>query len=241
MLTIGITTFEYRFEKYFVPLMQSLKMCGHEVLVAVNGEHKQPFNEPYRHKVLCLLADCPTVYPIFFPTFRGLSKLWNTLVIHASNEKVLLLNDDVMVEPQALANVDALDETTIINNSFSHWLVTKQELDAVGYFDERLLGIGEEDGDFMHRYIRAFNREMPRAQIHGIHNFSAQNNDYRPTNIRNRPGMRYSQFNREMVYEQKYRRGGYVRGMFDTVMEEVSPCERQYPYERFFIDNRGKL
>ena len=99
-LSIGITTFEARFEKYFVPLLNTLREFDQEaeIIVAVNGEHKKNFGESFRKVVLNLTASHKNVFPVVFPQFRGLAKLWNTIIIHSSCENILILNDDIMIE-----------------------------------------------------------------------------------------------------------------------------------------------
>ena len=74
-ISMGITTFENRFDNYFVPLLSRLKeyVPESEVIVAVNGEHRQKFNEIYRKRILEFISRYNKVYPVVFPQFRGLS------------------------------------------------------------------------------------------------------------------------------------------------------------------------
>lgn len=98
-ITIGITTFAARFYTYFAPLLARIRELDQqsEVVVAINGEHQQEFDENYRAEILKFIAGQPRVYPVFFPSFRGLAKLWNTVVIHASQDYILMLNDDLSI------------------------------------------------------------------------------------------------------------------------------------------------
>lgn len=247
--SIGITTFEARFEKYFLPLLERIRQLDQdtEVIVAINGEHKKSFDESFRKKILESIAEKEKVFPIMFPGFRGLAKLWNTLLIHSSHENVLVLNDDVMIE-----NARALDRVQkeleknkgrsfVINESWSHFVISKSELDKVGYFDERLLGIGEEDGDFCWRYIELFGKPVAKASIPGFKNYAQETMVEKPLNIESRPGMKYSAFNRRFI-EDKYSEDprGH-RGMFDKPVKVKDPGEKQYPYESFYLKNRDKL
>jgi len=99
MLTIGITTFKYRFEKYFKPLLEKIKNIDNdiEVIVLINGEHNETFDEKYRSNILKFLSDKKNTYPIMFTEFRSLSKLWNNIVINSTNENILILNDDISI------------------------------------------------------------------------------------------------------------------------------------------------
>ena len=54
---------------------------------------------------------------------------------------------------------------------------------------------------------------------------------------------KYSKFNRDFIYNEKYKpnMSGNIRGMFDTPMDEILTNENQYPYERFFRENKNNL
>ena len=249
-LSIGITTFERRFETYFVPLVKQLRTIDTEIeiVVAVNGEHQHRFSESYRSKVLSFIASQPNVFPIVFPQFRGLTKLWNSIVVHASRDHILILNDDV-----AITNARFLEKVCkalrrnrgrsfTINRSWSHFVISRDEIDQLGYFDERLLGIGEEDGDVTWRYIDRYGCAINNYAISGISNFSEATMAERPTNITCHSGGKYSQFNRSFIYQSKYKQDPTgIKGMFDTPMISQDAGQPQYPHERFFRDNRDKL
>ena len=54
-------------------------------------------NEEYRKNILNLCLLYENVFPIFFVEMRGLSKMWNTLLIHSTKDDLLILNDDINV------------------------------------------------------------------------------------------------------------------------------------------------
>jgi hypothetical protein len=109
----------------------------------------------------------------------------------------------------------------------------------VGFFDERLLGLGEEDGDFYWRYHEKFNREIPEINIELIHNIHSEVTDGGYTK-----GIRTaSQFNRDFIKKTKYKEilfGGY-KGMFDKRVKKLLTDEVQYPYEDFYRGNKDLL
>ncbi|MCX5833138.1 MAG: hypothetical protein NTV99_01220 [Deltaproteobacteria bacterium] len=251
MISIGITTFEHRFEKYFVPLLKRIREYDSEmeVLVAINGEHEQEFGEGYRSKILSFITGIDRVYPVVFPRFRGPTKLWNTLVIHATYDHVLILNDDIMI-----TNSDFVKDicrairknrgrSFVINRSWSHFLISRQEIDELGYFDERLLGIGEEDGDMTWRYIQLYGKPLANLSIKGFVNYSEETAfDHAPQNIRARPGMKYSQFNRDFMFKVKYEKDpAGIKGMFDGPVILKNPGKEQYPNECFYHTHKGEL
>ena len=249
-LSIGITTFEHRFERYFIPLLNRIREFDQEteVIVAVNGEHKLAFSEEYRSRILAFIAQRRNVYPVLFPTFRGLSKLWNTIIIHASNDYILMLNDDTMIEDARFFHdvVTAITKNEghsfVINGSWSHFLISRKEIDELGYFDERLLGIGEEDGDMIWRYLKGYGRPLKSLRLQGVVNFADQTENYRPANIKCRPGMKYSQFNRDFMFNEKYQKDpAGLKGMFDEPVSLKDPGNDQYLYERFYRTRKEEL
>jgi len=250
-VSIGITTFENRFDSYFVPLLSKLKeyVPENEVIVAINGEHQQEFNETYRHLLLEFISRHKKVYPIMFPHFRGLSKLWNSILIHATHDYILLINDDIMINDPSFMNsiCSAIDKNKgrsfLINKSWSHFLVNRAEIDELGYFDERLLGIGEEDGDMTWRYISHFGSEMSSFKIKGFVNYAEETvNSYKPINIKSHSGSKYSLFNREFMFKEKYQSDATgLKGMFDEPVVVKNPGKEQYPNERFYFFHKNDL
>jgi len=249
-ITIGITTFEHRFDRYFVPLLDRIReYTGNEVVVVVNGEHEREFGEEYRRRALECIAGHRNVYPVVFPRFRGLSKLWNTVIVHATGSHILMLNDDIMIrKPRFLEDVrDALrgngGRTFVINRSWSHFVVSREEIDELGYFDERLLGIGEEDGDITWRYQHRYGREIPSVSVKGFENFAEETvRTYKPVNIQSHSGTKYSLFNRKFMFSEKYAPSpdGW-KGMFDEPVALMDAGKDQYPNERFYRSRKKEL
>ena len=66
-------------------------------MVVINGEKDGDFKEDYRKKILELCTSIKNVYPIFYLETRGLSKLWNTLLITSDSDNLLILNDDIEI------------------------------------------------------------------------------------------------------------------------------------------------
>lgn len=249
-ISIGITTFEHRFERYFVPLLERIReFAGNEVIVAVNGEHEREFDEEYRRRVLECIARHRNVYPVVFPRFRGLSKLWNSIIVHATHDYILMLNDDIMIrKPSFIDEVCAAlrrngGRTFVINRSWSHFVVNREEIDELGYFDERLLGIGEEDGDITWRYMKRYGREIPSVTVKGFENYAEETvRTYRPVNIQTHSGTKYSLFNRKFMFTEKYEAGPEGRkGMFDEPVVLKDPGKDQYPNERFYRLRKKEL
>lgn len=244
-----ITTFDKRFEPFLVPLLTAIKAQRPmlEVIVAINGRAQEPFSESYRQAVLAFLAKQPNTYPIVFPNFQSLAKLWNRGSLTATAPRAVILNDDLRIfEKDGVGFFDALEEaltqTTTsfrINGSFSHFVLNKEELIEVGFFDERLLGLGEEDGDFYWRYYQRYGREIASVDLPFIENVQSDLADEGYTK-----GIRTaSLFNRRFIKNVKYKPtllGGY-RGMFDERVKKILEDQAQYPYEAFYQAHHKEL
>lgn len=247
--SIVITTFDKRFQQYLIPLISNIKQerPDIEVIVTANGSCNSLFNEEYRCSLLGFLATQSNCFPIVFPTFQSLAKMWNRGILTASHEHVLVLNDDLnILTSTGNRFFDAYERalsvrpgTFKINGSFSHYTISKQELIEVGFFDERLLGLGEEDGDFYWRYHEKYGREIPSIDLPSIDNICSDVADAGYTK-----GIRTaSKFNRDFIKNVKYKDvliGGY-RGMFDKRVKKLLADEPQYPYESFYRVNKDKL
>lgn len=247
--SIVITTFDKRFREFLIPLITNIKVerPDVEIVVTANGSARALFNEQYRQDLLAFLATKRNCFPVVFPNFQSLAKMWNRGVLTASQEQVLVLNDDLNIPAgtgqgffDQLEQALATNKSTFkINGSFSHYVIAKQELIEVGFFDERLLGLGEEDGDFFWRYHEKYGREIPSVDLPSIDNINSDIADDGYTK-----GIRTaSKFNRDYIKNVKYKEvllGGY-RGMFDKRVKKLVADEPQYPYEAFYRANRDKI
>jgi hypothetical protein len=249
-ISIGIATFERRFEDYFVPLLTQIRSLeiDAEIVVAINGEHKREFGEDYRKRMLEFLSCHKKVFPVFFPVFRSLSKLWNTILIHASGEIVLMLNDDTLItDRKFMVKIAGIlkkngGRSFLINRSWSHFVARKEEIANLGYFDERFLGIGEEDGDMTWRYIREYGAPMASHTIKGFKNYAEDTMAQQPENIKCHSESKYSLFNRRFVHEKKYATSANgIQGMFDSPMEMKNEGPDQYPNECFYHEHSDEL
>jgi hypothetical protein len=230
-------------------LIQSIrKYTDVEIFLTINGNYNKPISETYRKDILDLCASNANVYPIFFSEMRGLSKLWNTLIIHTNKEYMLLLNDDLEItdklffthlESALNQGYDMCKLQTEWYASFSHFFIKKTfVVNKIGFFDERLLGFGEEDGDITYRYIELHGTEVPTYGVPGIIH---KHSDVRHENVK--PGVgKYSFYNRNFMFNEKYKLGeGPITGMFGTPAIPLSPVLNQYPYEGYFEINKVNL
>jgi hypothetical protein len=245
---IGITTFSLRYD-FVESLVKTIRTLGidNNIFLCVNGEKDSNFSEEYRKKILNLCLLYPNVFPIFFVEMRGLSKMWNTLLIHSSKENVLLLNDDINLVNENMFEVvsnhiksEEYYGLSKINGTFSFFVVNKNVIDELGYFDERLLGFGEEDGDITYRMLESKNKDVYQLYVQGVHNIVS---DIRHTHVK--PGIgKYSFFNRNFIFSSKYcceNPKSKISGMFGMPCDKILSDVNLYPYEKFFKDNKEKL
>lgn len=244
-MTIGITTFSKRFDFLGKLIRQIRSFVDHPIILIVNGEKDGKTSDDYMKKIFSLCGEYKQIYPTLFLETRGLSKMWNTIVVQSPYDNILILNDDIEITNPELFHIserifkdDNFQGITKFNNSFSHFLVDKKIIEDLDFFDERLLGFGEEDGDISYRMLKN-NKLINNVSVSGLVNIVS---DIRHDHVT--PGIgKYSKFNRDFIYGSKYITDftSKIQGMFDTPMKEQLPNEKQYPYEKYFRINKSKL
>ncbi len=253
MFSIGITTFKRRI-KSLEKMVDFFKACDPEIIIniAVNGEIMDEFDDQYRKDVLALCLRHKKVYPFFYQEFRSLAKLWNNLIISSKTEFNLILNDDLVFDYKQnfvqIVNSIITNNPTIncftINGSWSHYVMSKKTLDEMNYFDERLLLIGEEDGDFVWRYIDKYGNYPASVNLPIVANLHQTGTEdvtqvAKDTEIgrSNKP-----RFNQEFI-SNKYKLDptSKIGGMFGAGYSKIMEDERQYPYESFYMKNKHNL
>jgi hypothetical protein len=237
---IGITTFKERFDSHFKPLLNDIKDMPS--IISVNASYKNGLCNDYRKKMLNLLSLYDNVSPIFYQQMRGCAKMWNDLIIHSPTEHILICNDDIkIIDCKKL--IDNCDEMSkkhdffTINNCMSHFVISKSFAIKIGWFDERFLGFGHEDGDMIWRYYKMFNQNIPTYFDNNIIDCSSNIID---NGIKTSMG-KYTHFN-ELFCNHKYIFD--ENGLQCTFGQKRSPQlenVKQYPYEEFFIKKRNLL
>jgi len=240
--SIAIMTFNKRFDifKNLIKLLRNQDKDV-EIIVGVNCNYNESFDQNFRKKMLQFLSTYDNIYPIFFPQFRGCSKIWNTMFINSNNDNILFLSDDV-----AITNTNFLNDinTVVIQNnctftiksSYSFYVINRLELNEIGWFDERLLGFGEEDGDFIYRYIKHYNHFPKNIHIQGIDDMHLTS----ASNFTKGIG-KYTKFNRDWIFSNKYVPGPGIQATFSKPHKDIGSNTNLYPYEQFFWNNKDKL
>lgn len=245
-ISIGIVTFKERAHlvRSLISQIRSKVDSSVDIILAVNGNNDEIMDDAYRKDMLNLALEYESVYPIICPEFKSLCKLWNTIAIFSRTEYIFYICDDVAYSGEdILEQVVNYAESTkfeffTVNNQFSHFVLTKSILYKLGYFDERLAGFGEEDGDIIHRYIEIFGNRMPDLPINGIYNLAAYDlkNKNIETHIDNKP-----KFNREFCSLKYKPDENGIRGMSPVPLTKVIDDYQQYPYEHFVKINKHNI
>jgi hypothetical protein len=247
-ISVGLVTFKER-RSLVAPLLKKIREIATDevdIILAINGNFEESMPDDYRTEMLDLAKSYKNVYPIVCADFMSLSKLWNTLVLFSKTEYNFIMTDDLVIEnPHVLTNVEEYikssgEEFFTINNGFSHFVLTKTFLHQIGYFDERLLAFGEEDGDLVHRYIKMFGKNVPSINIKGFYNGAAYHMkmQHAETHIDNKP-----RINREIIYIKYENDPQGICGMNPTPLSQTGILEdyQQYPYEMFVRNNRFNI
>lgn len=200
--SIGVVTYHARHDAYFKPLIEKLAAVfpDREILCVVNGHPDRTLQIAYLNKVTKFLEQFPNVRYLTYDQHQSLAKCWNQLVILSSNEKTLIMNDDTQVtelfreefEKKALQK-----EYSTINWSWSHFLISKTVVRKIGWFDERLLGVGHEDADYAFRIAMADGKVVDTECL-GLNNFVVSQENAGWKTISGKEGKsKYSQINLE--------------------------------------------
>jgi beta-1,4-mannosyl-glycoprotein beta-1,4-N-acetylglucosaminyltransferase len=245
--SIAITTYFRRFDDWFKPIVQQIKKerPDIELIVCINGEINDPFHEDYRKKVLDFLKDYPNTFPIVYPKFRSMARMWNLNIQFASEENILVTEDDITLYPgffdeyerQLEEVIKKPQKSFIINDSFSCMSVNKLEVIETGWFDERFLGLGHEDGEFAYRYRILHN--LPKNSLFPNINIKQCGNTLGNEKLKN------------FIHQEERLQGQRLCDQFNRysqfnaeIKEEVYTTQNtilQYPYEKFYLDNKNRL
>jgi hypothetical protein len=245
-ISIGIVTFKER-EEYVKELITKIRKnsgSNFDILLAINGNNEEIFDEGYRSRMLEFCSSIPRCFPIVCSEFRSLPKLWNTLVLFSKTNYNFIICDDVEYGNQdgvqlVLNHIEQTkEEFFTINGGFSFFVLTKDILHKLNYFDERLCGYGEEDGDIVHSYILEYNKPLPILKISDMYNKALYDikNKHIENHVDNKP-----KFNREFS-KIKYKEDlTGICGMNPTPIKRIIRDKQQYPYEMFVKHNKHNI
>lgn len=187
-VAVVITTFQARQEQFCLPLVTQLRNsgCVYPIFVVVNGEPGGTLDAGKRASFVNSINSLGNIHFVMFHQMVGLSRLWNAGIQASDAEVYVVLNDDLLAVSQDcvkdlanLASAATTDGIAIGNGSWSHFAVSRHTLRTVGWFDERYLGFGEEDGDYSWRFREIYGRYPKDVPLIGLVNVKdEQRSDY---------------------------------------------------------------
>lgn len=199
-ITIGITTFKDRFDGCLKPLLARMAALfpDCQIVVTANGHVHIEEQLIYMEEIKEYCERFSNVELISFSDPQGLSFLWNLIIKKSSASHVLILNDDINIKRKFRSLITGSgimnSEIATINNSWSHFIISKDIVGRIGWFDENLSEIGGEDDDY-----------LARMAMHGIAagNIITDSIARKGSKISNTP--RINSYGRDMSKEE----GGY--------------------------------
>jgi len=201
--SIGIVTYLGRFETYFKPLIRKLHFLfpDYDIIVFINGHYDTVKQIQYLKDVTYFLRKYPNIRYVTNLEHQALARGWNWLVFMAKNDRILILNDDVSFNWEFRHNLESLPSVPDIftlNGSWSHFVISKDIIREVGWFDERFYGTGDEDYDYKFRLAMS-EINLIDIIINGLHNFVAPIGDAGWANVSNVIHEKYSEINRDFL------------------------------------------
>ena len=246
-LPIVVTTFSKRLMSNCAPLLAQLRAAGitNPIYVVINGDFDSSLDFNLRADFLLECTRYPKIQPICFGTFRGLSVLWNTGIRMAGGQSTLILNDDLLVmsetiiqDVQELFHLSRQKGLVVYNNHWSVFAISRECINRVGWFDENLLGIGEEDGDYELRYLQEYSMLPLQIVGHSLFNVVESSRDDKVTQGKGK----YSLWNK-VYFQLKYESSDFgVKGSFQQhnyIQKFDAP--NPYPLEKFVELNQHHL
>lgn len=173
--SVGVVTYHARFEKYFIPLIEKLASVfpDKEILCIINGHPDRTLQINYLNSVTAFLSKFKNVRYLTYDTNQSLAKCWNQLIIMSRTEKIIIMNDDTQIADLFRQEFETkvIDKSfSTMNASWSHYLISKGIVKKIGWFDERLLGVGFEDSDYVLR-IAMVGLPITNTICLGLNNF----------------------------------------------------------------------
>jgi len=181
---IVVTTFSRRFFSDCLPLVEALRkgQVVHPIYVVINADFDGLFDPRLRTTFLRHLSTMEAIFPICCGRPLGMAALWNLGIRQAGTRVVAVLNDDLSIDETLVGDcLDVLfreatkNHLAVLNDSFGHFAISKTCINTVGWFDERFLGFGQEDGDYVWRFEEYYGFPVARHHHGGLSNRDSVN------------------------------------------------------------------
>jgi len=253
--SIGIVTYLGRFETYFKPLIKKLNFLfpDYDINIFINGHFDEAKQVKYLRDVTAFLSRYRNIRYITNFTHQSLTRGWNWLILMARCDKILILNDDVLFNLEFRYNLESLQNVPncfTFNGSWSHFVISKNIIKKIGWFDERFVGVGDEDYDYMCRLAMNGLQNID-IKIHGLKNFVADQENPAWAIFSDIVDTKYAQANRDHFrkkwyfskFEEVPSNGAFrlVREFEEytvALKEEPGDMPQYYPIEYLYDSNK---
>ncbi len=176
--SIGVVTYVARLEEFFIPLIKQLTTIfpDKEIVCIINGHPDASLQIDYLKHVSAFLAGYPNVRYLSYERHQPLAKCFNWLLLMSFAPRMLILNDDVslnlLFRKDFEKGIEQYPDFFVINGSWSHFVISKAVVKKVGWFEERLAGTGQEDGDYRIRMEKE-GVKISEVKCYGVINYVA--------------------------------------------------------------------
>jgi GT2 family glycosyltransferase len=240
---ILITTFEKRQFSSALPLIQQIRGAGinYPILVFLNGNLDRNHDDHLRSLFLQEISKIKNVGILTSFEMTGISRNWNLGIQILGTELTACFSDDLVVSPNFREELDMVFDAAssagfITIEGFAAFVISRLVIDEIGWFDERFLGFGEEDGDYVWRFIKRFGQEPPRFKSLALVHQNLQTRGEEIAGI-----SKYSLFNlvwRKIKYEEV---NEGISGCFTKPQSQRFSDFAYHPMENFRRRNKHLL
>lgn len=213
--SIGVVTYVERFDKSFKNLAIELQKQFPDIEknIILNGFPDLNKQLKFIKEATKFLTNLGFTRIISYEKHQSLAKGWNLLIINSDADKILILNDDCEIKPNFRNEFESQIEDRdwlFLNQSFSHFLVSKNTIKTVGWFDERFLGIGHEDGDYARRCAYLGYEYDVNIDCPSLKNLQIKEVNVSYTTDPKQKSGNYSVYN-ENFFKKKWKHGGDIK------------------------------
>lgn len=211
--SIGVITYVRRFDTFFKPIVTALEKYFPDVEknYVLNGHYDQEAQTKYLRNAKEFLDNTTASKVIAYMDNQPLSRCMNQLILHSNAKKILLLNDDISIYQMFRPCLELQiwrRPFLVVNTSWSHFVISKDVIKKVGWFDERYPANGFEDFDYSLRMLlqekKYILRTMAehRAYCLGVKNIIANNEDPGWKKISPSVNNKYASVNEEYFFKK---------------------------------------
>jgi hypothetical protein len=240
---ILITTFEKRQFTSALPLIQQIRDAGisYPILVFLNGNLGRNHDDRLRSLFLREISKIENVGILTNFEMSGISRNWNLGIQVLGTEITACFSDDLVVSQNFKEELDMVFDAAssagfITIEGFAAFVISRFLIDEIGWFDERFLGFGEEDGDYVWRFIKRYGQEPPRFKSLSLIHQNLQTRGEEIAGI-----SKYSLFN--LVWHKiKYKEVEQgISGMYSEPKNQRFSDFNYHPMENFRRSNKHLL